>query len=56
MVTSTYPGQLASEEAHAGHWRFTRETVVTDPLAAQFYELYRVTSVRSDRARRLARS
>ena len=43
MVTSTYPGQLASEEAHAGHWRFTRETVVTDPLAAQFYELYELT-------------
>ena len=43
MVTSTYPGQLASEEAHAGHWRFTRETVVTEPLAAQFYELYELT-------------
>ena len=43
MVTSTYPGQLASEVVHAGHWRFTRETVVTDPLAAQFYELYELT-------------
>jgi hypothetical protein len=43
MVTSTYPGQLASEEAHAGHWRFTRETVVTEPLSAQFYELYELT-------------
>ncbi len=44
MVTSTYPGQLASEVvAHHGPWRFTRETVVTDPLAAQFYELYELT-------------
>lgn len=40
-MTSTYPGRLASEVvAHHGPWRFTRETVVADPLAAQFHELY----------------